>query len=361
MQQILHQAIADMKLYKHICTLAVGGGSVKHFKYPIFAAIGLMASASDTAQAQGAKASSPTEFIRAVDRLKPGEWVWAPNIAPSGPLLIYVDLSRQIATVYRNGVRIAVTTVSSGKAGHETPTGVFTILQKDAHHHSSLYNNAPMPYQQRLTWDGVALHAGGLPGYPESHGCVHLPFDFSRELFAITSLGATVIVAGSAVDHVRTSEASLLAPIDAAGRPVSQTILGEQDFIWEPEKSPSGPLTIIVSKMDQRVVVLRNGTEIGRSVAQVNDDDPGSHVITLTRTANGSPRWIYVGLPGHAEDEGRELDEATINRLRLPRAFYEQVRGALKPGDTILITNSSVGNDGQARKITIMDAVVPHP
>ncbi len=120
--------------------------------------------------------------------------MWAANIAPTGPLLVYVDLSRQIATVYRNGVRIAVATISSGKPGHETPTGVFTILQKDANHHSSLYDSAPMPYQQRLTWDGVALHAGGLPGYPESHGCVHLPFDFSRQLFAITSLGATVVI-----------------------------------------------------------------------------------------------------------------------------------------------------------------------
>lgn len=313
------------------------------------------------ARTQGAKTSSPAEFARAVDRLKPGQWVWASNIAPTGPLLVYVDLSRQIATVYRNGVRIAVATVSSGKAGHETPTGVFTILQKDANHKSSIYNSAPMPYQQRLTWDGVALHAGGLPGYPESHGCVHLPYDFSRELFGITSLGATVVIAGSAVDHVRTSDASLLAPIDGKGNAVPQTSLGTKDFTWMPEKSSAGPLTIIVSKTDQRVVVLRNGTEIGRSVAQVNDDDPGSHVITLTRSPTGMPRWVYVGLPGHDEDEGRSLDEATINRLRLPRAFYERVKAALAPGDTILITNSSVGDDGHRGRITVMDAVVPMP
>lgn len=312
-------------------------------------------------QAQGAKTSSPAEFARAVDRLKPGQWVWAPNIAPTGPLLVYVDLSRQIATVYRNGVRIAVATVSSGKAGHETPTGVFTILQKDANHKSSIYNSAPMPFQQRLTWDGVALHAGGLPGYPKSHGCVHLPYDFSRELFAMTSLGATVVIAGSAVDHVRTSDASLLAPIDAKGRPVPRADLGSDDFTWTPDLSPRGPLTIIVSKTDQRVVVLRNGMEIGRSVAQVNDDDPGSHVVTLTRSPNGVPRWVYVGLPGHAEDEGRLLDEATINRLRLPRRFYEAVKAALKPDDTILITNSSVGDDGRRGRITVMDAVIPTP
>lgn len=96
--------------------------------------------------AQGAHSSSAAELSREAERLKPGQWVWAPDIAPAGPLLVYVDLSRQLATVYRNGVRIAVSTISSGKPGHETPTGVFTILQKDAKHRSSTYNNAPMPF-----------------------------------------------------------------------------------------------------------------------------------------------------------------------------------------------------------------------
>lgn len=313
-----------------------------------------------SAFAQGATASSATEFARRADRLKPGQWVWAPGIAPDGQVLAYVDLSRQLATVYRNGVRIGVTSVSSGKPGHETPTGVFTILQKDAHHRSSKYNDAPMPYQQRLTWDGVALHAGGLPGYPESHGCVHLPFDFSRELFGITSLGVTVVIDGNAVDHVRPSGASLLAPFDGKGRPVESNELGSQQFVWTPDRSKIGPMTIIVSKSDRRVVVLRGGIEIGRSVADVNDDDPGSHVVTLTRAPDGSPRWVYVGLPGHEEEAGRLLDEAVINRLRLPRGFYEAVQTALRPGTTILITQSPVGTSA-GEPVTVMDAVVPRP
>ncbi|HUD27752.1 MAG TPA: L,D-transpeptidase [Novosphingobium sp.] len=312
------------------------------------------------AAAQGSTASSPAEFARQAERLKPGEWVWAPAIAPSGPVLVYVDLSRQLATVYRNGVRIGVTSVSSGKAGHETPTGVFTILQKDADHHSSKYNNAAMPYQQRLTWDGIALHAGGLPGYPESHGCVHLPYGFSRSLFQITSLGATVVIDGDAISHVRSTEASLLAPYDAKGRQVGSDTLGDRQFTWTPERSPNGPMTIIVSKQDRRVVVLRGGVEIGRSVAELNDDDPGTHVVTLTRGAGGKPRWIYVGLPGHAEEQGHELDEAVINRIRLPRRFYQAVRSALQPGTTILITNSSVGT-APNEPLTVLDAVVPTP
>lgn len=311
------------------------------------------------ALAQGAKASSPPEFARMIDQLKPGEWVWAPEVAPSGPVLVYVDLSKQIAIVYRNGVRIAATTISSGKDGYDTPTGVFTILQKDAKHRSSTYNNAPMPFQQRLTWDGVALHAGGLPGYPESHGCVHLPYQFARELFAITNLGVTVVVEGHAADHVRTSDNSLLAPFDAKGRPREYQPLDSQEYRWTPEAAPQGPLTIIVSKLDQRVVVLRNGTEIGRSMARITDDDPGSHVINMVMR-DGKPRWVYVGLPGHSEDQGLEVDEAIANRVQMPRRFYELVKAQVGPGTTILVTNSRVG-DEPAEHLTIMDAVSPQP
>jgi len=312
------------------------------------------------AQAQGARTSSPAELARLADQLKPGEWVWAPQVAPAGPLLVYVDLSRQRASVYRNGVRIAVSTISSGKEGHETPTGVFTILQKDADHRSSLYNSAPMPYQQRLTWDGVALHAGGLPGYPESHGCVHLPMGFARALFGVTKLGATVVVAGDAADHMRTSNSSLLAPIDAMGGEVTPAPLDSDAWRWTPEKATQGPLTIIVSKHDQAIVVLRNGVEIGRSVAQIDDDDPGTHVINLTVGKGGAPRWLYVALPGHTEEEGRELDEATVNRVRVPAPFYAAVKAALTPGATILVTQSSVG-ESAGQRLTILDAVTPNP
>lgn len=311
-----------------------------------------------SALAQGARASSPPEFARKIDELKPGEWVWSPQVAPDGPVLVYVDLSRQIAMVYRNGLRIAATTVSTGKDGYETPTGVFTILQKDANHHSSLYNNAPMPFQERLTWDGVALHAGGLPGFPESHGCVHLPYEFSRELFAITSLGMTVVIEGDAIQTVETTANSLLAPYNARGEPTaSPGLLDGEQFRWNPGLESEGPLSIIVSKLDQRIVVLRNGTEIGRSAALIDDPDPGSHVITLI-TRDGAPHWIYVAVTGHPEDEGREIDGSILDRVRLPRDFYNGLIGELRPGTTILVTNSRVEAEG-APQITVMDAISP--
>ena len=128
------------------------------------------------------------------ESLRPGGFVWQPDIAPAGPVEIVVSIPLQRAFVYRGGSLIGVSTVSTGRPGHETPTGTFPILQKRPRHFSSLYNNAPMPFMQRLTWDGIALHAGEIPGRPASHGCVRLPLDFARLLFGVTRIGAAVHV-----------------------------------------------------------------------------------------------------------------------------------------------------------------------
>src|SRR5205809_1956336 len=98
--------------------------------------------------------------------LKTGEYVWEPERAPEGPLLIVASTTEQVAYVCRNGIRIARSSVSTGRPGHRTPTGVFKILEKEVHHTSSIYKGAEMPYMERVTWGGIALHAGDLPGYP---------------------------------------------------------------------------------------------------------------------------------------------------------------------------------------------------
>src|ERR1700693_1926905 len=128
-------------------------------------------------------------------RLKPGDYVWRPEVSPAGPVVILVSLPDQLLYVYRNGLRIGRSTVSSGKPGKSTPTGVFTVLQKKVRHESSIYKGAQMPHMQRLTWTGVAIHAGNLPGYPASAGCVRLPVDFAANLYSVTTIGTTVIIA----------------------------------------------------------------------------------------------------------------------------------------------------------------------
>jgi hypothetical protein len=115
---------------------------------------------------------------------------------PAGqPIMAVVSLQSQRITVYDAKGWILRAPVSSGQSGRETPAGIFSVIEKDADHHSNLYDDASMPHMQRLTWSGIALHGGHLPGYPASHGCVRMPYDFAERLFDMTQMGLRVIVA----------------------------------------------------------------------------------------------------------------------------------------------------------------------
>jgi lipoprotein-anchoring transpeptidase ErfK/SrfK len=141
-----------------------------------------------------ASAAEARDIAAASGDLRPGEYVWQPGRARAGEVEIVVSIPLQRAFVYRGGELIGVTTVSTGREGHETPLGTFNILQKRQEHYSNLYDNAPMPFMQRLTWDGVALHGGEVIDGPASHGCIRLPPAFARQLFAATELGGSVHV-----------------------------------------------------------------------------------------------------------------------------------------------------------------------
>jgi lipoprotein-anchoring transpeptidase ErfK/SrfK len=117
-----------------------------------------------------------------------------PAKQPSGPLLLAISIGNQRVTVYDNGTPVAVSAVSTGMAGHLTPMGVFSVIQKQRWHHSNLYSNAPMPYMQRITWSGVALHAGVVPGHPASHGCIRLPERFAVRLWSMAKVGVRVVI-----------------------------------------------------------------------------------------------------------------------------------------------------------------------
>ena len=109
-----------------------------------------------------------------------------------------IDLNRQRAYVHREGVCIGVSTISTGKRGYETPTGDYTVLEMQRVHHSNRYDNAPMPYMQRLTEYGMAMHGGHLPGYPASHGCIRLPLAFARDLYSESYIGMKVTITDQA-------------------------------------------------------------------------------------------------------------------------------------------------------------------
>ncbi|MBD8677076.1 L,D-transpeptidase family protein [Sphingomonas sp. CFBP 13720] len=136
---------------------------------------------------------------RAVLAMRPGDHRWADDPTLPGPVSMVVSVPMQMAFVYRGQQLIGATTVSTGKPGKTTPIGEYTILQKRPFHRSNLYANAPMPFMQRLTWGGVALHAGNLPGFPASHGCIRIPTAFAEALFAVTRLGGQVAVVNDVI------------------------------------------------------------------------------------------------------------------------------------------------------------------
>ncbi len=125
--------------------------------------------------------------------------------APEAPLRVVISLPQQKAYVFRSGFLVASAPVSTGRPGHPTPVGTFRILQKKLRHVSNIYSNAPMPFMQRLTNYGIALHAGELPGYPASHGCIRLPWGFARKLYDMTDRATLVTVTRDKVKLVRTA------------------------------------------------------------------------------------------------------------------------------------------------------------
>ncbi len=162
-------------------------------------ALGLFILACPIAARAQATVSMETGQLLANDGLRPGQSRWLPEAATAtGAVSIVVSLPLQRAYVFRGGTLIGVTTISSGQPGYDTPLGRFSILEKQVTHRSSLYDDAPMPFMQRLTWDGVALHAGQVMAEPASHGCIRLPRAFAQRLYGMTALGTVVVVTDQA-------------------------------------------------------------------------------------------------------------------------------------------------------------------
>ncbi|HWK36211.1 L,D-transpeptidase family protein [Sphingomonas sp.] len=162
-------------------------------KVRLFGAVAACTLALAVAQPAMAK-DEAAALQQAALALKPGQYLWRDPGAAAGPVSVVVSLPLQVVYVFRGSALVGVSSASTGTVGHRTPTGQFTILQKRVFHRSNLYSNAPMPFMQRLTWTGIALHAGHNPGYPASHGCIRLPRAFAELLFGVTALGAPVAV-----------------------------------------------------------------------------------------------------------------------------------------------------------------------
>ena len=303
--------------------------------------VALLASAG-SAQLQPLDGGS---VMAAVERLRPGQYIWVPEIAPRGPMLVMVNIATQRLVAYRNGVPIAVSTVSTGKPGHNTPMGVFTILEKAVHHRSSKYSNAPMPYMQRLTWAGVAMHAGNLPGYPASHGCIRLPLDFAQLLFGETSLGMTVVVVN------QPPALRLGAPAGPRGVPAGPTT-------WRPELSPYGPVSIVVSAADRRMVVLRNGVQIGSAPVAFDGVIDQVQAYVLQEVTGGDYHWKKLQLPGQAASGAAAFQGADGGRFQGTDLFRQALSSVVGPGTTMVVIPDSLGLGGAGaapQQMTVID------
>ena len=233
-------------------------------------------------------------ILEIAPQLKPGEFAWAPELSPEGPALVIVNLETQRLILFRNGVPMAASTVSTGSPGHETPTGVFTILQKREEHYSSTYNNAPMPNMQRLTRKGIALHAGKLPGFPASHGCIRLPHKFSALLFGATQLGMTVVI--TSIAAVPQSSETPDVAIHRAGS--DQEPLSQAGYEWHPERAVDGVVSVVISMADQRAIVMRDGIEIGSAPVRVDGQTNGAIAYVLRAWDNSGMHWLKLQLLG---------------------------------------------------------------
>jgi L,D-transpeptidase catalytic domain len=290
----------------------------------------------------------PLAVDGAIEAMKPGEFLWAPDFAPQGPVTVIISLKTQRAYAYRNGVPIGVSTVSTGKPGKETPTGVFTILQKAVKHRSNIYSNAPMPFMQRLTWSGIAMHAGQLPGYPASHGCVRLPAGFAKLLFGITSLGLTVVITD---DPLAPEVAPAPTLLDAPGDVASST---KRPYRWQPEKSLTGPLSIVLSGRDRRIVVLRNGVEIGSSAIEIEGPVTETMAFTLRSVDAAGYHWLRLPLPGQMPAAAGEMTSSERGRVHMPEPLRVAIAAALQPGTTLLVTRQSLASGGTGKRMTIL-------
>ena len=297
----------------------------------------------------------------AVRSLSPGDFLWAAQVAPEGPVTIIVSLPLQRAQVYRNGVLIGVSTVSTGKPGHETPTGVFTILQKHAEHYSNLYNSAPMPFMQRLTWDGIALHAGNLPGHPASHGCIRLPKAFAQKLFGVTELGITVIVTdANDLPRLAAREPAgeggpgwLDAPAASAAGTAGVDV--EAGATWRPWLQKEGPISLVVSAADRTLRVVRNGVEIGRTEVELGRPVAHTEVYTLAAADVAADRFAWTSVPLAPGQRSVPVSGNERAKLVLPEGFRSALAAELVPGATVVVTPDSLKSASYDETLAILE------
>jgi hypothetical protein len=296
--------------------------------------------------AEGFSGQSTQQRTAAIKSLRSGEYIWRPELSPDGPVVIVVSLPEQLTHVYRNGVAIGVSSSSTGKPGKRTPTGVFTILQKREQHFSSTYNNAPMPNMQRLTWKGIALHAGDLPGYPASMGCIRLPMEFSKHLFSVTHLGTPVIIADQKTKHSDLVNPGLILSNETTQ--LAQTAVEKSKGKKPPQTQNTS--SILVSGADRKAYVMTEGEVVYETPIRIKDPSRplGNHLYSLLGPSpdGRSFKWAafgFGGQPGEGQSADRWNDETLARIEVVDKEGALEVASKLETGTTLVITDFAAG------------------
>ncbi len=248
------------------------------------------------------------------------------KISAKEPVQIVISLPRQRVSIYKGGQIVASSRISSGKSGHRTPPGIFSIIQKNKRHFSNLYNSAPMPYMQRITWSGLALHAGNVSRPFASHGCIRLPYGFAKSLFKRTSMGAHVIVASTSavpqsIVHDKLfqplPEGVVIASNDPAGAPFpSQTTVGDARPELEMGGLPGFVKPIVLAR--QTLAQKEQGLEKSKAAIPALEQtrEQSEQKLAVERQNLKSARLTVIG---------------TRKSLRKPRALVYRIKRKRAP------------------------------
>ena len=314
--------------------------------------------------------------------------------APLGPLQVVVSIARQRAAVFSKGVRIAEAQISTGVPGHPTPMGVFSVISKSRYHKSNIYSGAPMPYMHRITWSGIALHQGPLPGFPASHGCIRLPEAFAARLWGISKLGTRVVVTRDEAAPVTIVHARLFVPKKPEEKPAGVAALSPVNAVATgPAVEPAPPADIVklpdaaklkaelpqrkvpvevfVSRKEAKLYVRQGFAPLFDAAVTIAEPDRpwGTHVFTVTEVKDDKASWTALTIPsGYAtrpDRDGRKLSakEAerrekraadlanaptaalALERFELPKDAVDRISELLAPGAALIVSDNALSDE----------------
>jgi lipoprotein-anchoring transpeptidase ErfK/SrfK len=263
------------------------------------------------------------------------------TVHPQMPLVIAVSIGSQRVKIYDANGLFAEAPVSTGMPGHPTPMGVFSVIEKDRYHHSNIYSGAPMPFMQRITWGGVALHAGVLPGYPASHGCIRMPPEFATKMWGWTKMGARVFVTPSEVPAPAAFSHPFLAAYKVAPQPLVAEPPADPEAKVGPKADLGAPeLKSIETKLDLRPSV---GHDQPVDAPTTRTADAGSKtVVTMTDASGAAPRSdakieaaaAAGSAPAKASETTGEAKPDVAGVAKHDEAAPEQKTAEAKPAET---------------------------